>query len=124
MVTIPLLLRIKDKMINLTRYQLNNGLCKALSLALMQFPDIATDFHFEANNFLDDDFAVLLEGMQELTIVNGLTYKHNMFGKKSLEALIPIIRREQTQTALRSLHLVHCKITAKVTKELLCALSQ
>ena len=32
-VTLPLLLRIKDKKIVLERYQLNNGLCQALSIA-------------------------------------------------------------------------------------------
>ena len=42
----------------------------------------------------------------------------------SLQSLIPIIRREEAHLALRSLHLVHCKITAKVTHSLLNSLNQ
>ena len=42
----------------------------------------------------DDDFAELLLGMNELTFVSCLTYKQQTFGQKSLEALIPIIRRK------------------------------
>ena len=94
-VALPLLLRIKDKQIVLQRYHLNHGLCQALSLALSQFPDIATDFFFEANNLSDDDFAVLLDGMSRLTFVNSLSYKYNGFGAKSLEALLPIISQKQ-----------------------------
>lgn len=123
-VTLPLLLRIKDKQIYLQRYQLNHGLCMALGLAFANFPDIATDFFFDSNNLSDDDFSVLLDGMNQLSIVSSLTYKHNMFGQASLQSLIPIIRREEAHLALRSLHLVHCKITAKVTHSLLNSLNQ
>ena len=62
-VTLPLLLRIKDKKIVLERYQLNYGLCQALSIAFSQFKDIATDFHLDSNNLSDEDFSALLQGM-------------------------------------------------------------
>ena len=118
-VTLPLLLRIKDKKIVLERYQLNYGLCQALSIAFSQFKDIATDFHLDSNNLSDEDFSALLQGMCQLTYVSRLSYNHNTFGEKSLKALMPIISKKQIKHSLRSLHLKHCKMTAKVTNDLL-----
>ena len=62
-VTLPLLLRINNKKMILERYQLNNGLCKALSIAFSCFKEIANDFHLNSNNLSDEDFSVLLDGM-------------------------------------------------------------
>ena len=123
-VTLPLLLRIHDKKMILEQYQLNNGLCQALSIALAQFPDIATSFHLDHNNLSDEDFALLLSGMSQLTYVSRLEYSHNSFGQKSLEALIPIICRGQLRHSLQSLHFKHCKMSAKVTNDLLHQFNQ
>ena len=90
-VTLPLLLKIYDKKMILERYQLNNGLCQALSMAFSNFKDIANHFHLSSNNLSDEDFAVLLDGMCKLTNVSQLSYSHNAFGHKSLEALMPIL---------------------------------
>lgn len=93
-------------------------------MSLRQFPDIATDFHFDTNNLSDEDFAVLLDGMSELNYISRLSYSHNSFGPKSFQALLPVLCRKQVKLSLRVLHLKHCKITAKVTNELLHALNQ
>ena len=92
-VTLPLLLRIRDKKLIMEGYQLNNGLCNALGIAFSQFKDIATDFHLASNGMHDEDFAVLLSGMCHLTYVSRLTYEHNSFGHASLQALLPIITK-------------------------------
>ena len=73
-VTLPLLLRIKDKKLIMEGYQLNNGLCNALSLAFSHFKDIATDFHLTSNGMIDEDLAVLLNGASHLTHVNSIAY--------------------------------------------------
>ena len=67
----------------------------------------------------DEDFSVLLEGMGQLTYLSRLSYCHNAFGEKSLRALMPIISKQQVKHSLRALHLKHCKMTAKVTNDLL-----
>ena len=99
-------------------YQLNHGLCQALSIAFSHFKDIASDFHLDSNSLTDEDFAVLLEGMGQLNDVQRLTYSNNAFGPKSLEALLPMIAKDP-KTGLRSLHLKHCRMAAKVTTRLL-----
>ena len=50
--------------------------------------------------------------------VQRLSYSNNAFGQKSLEALLPLLSFD-SKRGLRSLHLKHCKITAKVTTRLL-----
>ena len=117
-VTLPLLLRMTCKKMILEGYQLNHGLCQALSIAFSHFKDIASDFHLDSNSLTDDDFAVLLEGMSDLREVERLTYINNAFGQKSLEALVPMLASDP-KTGLRSLHLKHCKMAAKVTTRLL-----
>ena len=62
-VTLPLLLRIKDKKLIMEGYQLNYGLCQALGIAFCHFKDLATEFHLDMNNLSDESFGVLLEGM-------------------------------------------------------------
>ena len=57
--------------------------------------------------------------MSQLKQIQRLSYACNAFGPLSLEALKPIIRRKNIKTALRSLHLRHCKIPANVTSGLL-----
>ena len=86
-------MRITARKIVLERYQLNNGLCQALSIAFSHFKDIATDFHLDSNNMSDADFSCLLDGMCELTYVSRISYSHNEFGKKCVKSLMPIIAK-------------------------------
>lgn len=72
----------------------------------------------------DDDFSVLLDGMTKLTYVQRLSYSNNHFGHQSLKSLMPIINKQQLKHSLRALHLKNCKMTAKVTKDLLFALTR
>jgi len=65
---------------------------------------------------------VLLEGMGQLTCVNRLVYMNNAFGLKSLQTLIPIICN--AKSPLKTLHLIHCKMTAQTTHDLLHSLNQ
>ena len=44
-----------------------------------------------------------------------MSYSNNAFGQKSLEALLPLLSFD-SKRGLRSLHLKHCKMAAKVTK--------
>lgn len=60
--------------------------------------------------------------MGYLTRVNQLVYKNNAFGEKSLQALIPIICK--SKSPLRTLQLIHCKMTAQTTHDLLHSLNQ
>ena len=90
-VTLPLLLKIKDKKMILERYQLNNGLCQAVNIAFAHFPEIANDFYLDNNNLSDDDFSILLEGMTRLENVKRISYSHNDFGMKSLQSLMTVI---------------------------------
>ena len=124
-VTLPLLLRINNKKMILERYQLNNGLCQALNFAFSCFREIANDFHLNANNLSDDDFSVILQGMCELKSVTRLSYCHNAFGHKSLYSLMPILcKSASAKNSLREIHLLHCKMTSKVSNDLLFALNQ
>lgn len=91
----------------------------------MCFKEIANDFHLNSNNLSDDDFAVLLRGMSQLKNVSRLSYNHNSFGHKSLHALIPILcNGGSAKNSLRELHFKHCKMSAKVTNDLLLTLNQ
>ena len=62
--------------------------------------------------------------MSQLTYVSRLEYSHNSFGQKSLKALLPIICRGQLRHSLQSLHFKHCRMSAKVTGDLLHQFNQ
>ena len=68
-VSLPLLLKIKDKKLILENYQLNYGLCTAIAMAFESFEDIATEFILSGNKMTDEDFAMVLRGMTKLTYV-------------------------------------------------------
>lgn len=74
---LPILLKVKDKFLNLVEYQLNPGLCSAIAAGLKVYPDFVENFAFVNNNMKDEDLAQILMSMQFIKHPRSLSYKKN-----------------------------------------------
>ncbi len=82
---LPLMSKIKNKMLNLTNYGLSGAAIKAFSASIRKKDTFLSRIALENNGLHDEDFAVLLEGMGKLLDVKSIIYVKNEFLMKSVE---------------------------------------
>jgi len=70
---LPILLKVKEKFLNLVEYQLNPGLCQAIAAGIKVYPDFVEDFAFTNNNMKDEDLAIILSSMQVIKHAKSLS---------------------------------------------------
>mmetsp|Transcript_33981 Transcript_33981/g.33125 ORF Transcript_33981/g.33125 Transcript_33981/m.33125 type:complete len:113 (-) Transcript_33981:348-686(-) len=90
---LPILHRVKNKTLYLEGYQLNHGLCKAMSQGFKFMGSILNKITLENNGIHDEEFKVVLEGLHLLKDLKSVIYKQNDIRMKSVEALRAIVVR-------------------------------
>jgi Ran GTPase-activating protein (RanGAP) involved in mRNA processing and transport len=108
---LPLLSRIKNKVLNLANYALTAGIAKSLGQSIKKNDQHFNKILMESNNMRDEDFAAVLEGLHKLQDIKSITYNKNEFGLKSAEALKIIVGLRYIPYHLEELRLVNCKIS-------------
>ena len=77
------MLKIKDLTLDLNNYQLNAGVCMAVTQALSAYTGYAENFILNQNGLKDENFAILLKGMSYCKKLKILSYQNNPFSFKS-----------------------------------------
>ena len=114
-----MLLKIKNMKLNLLRYSLNEKICKGLNCTLMQFPFMLKELKLIENNLSDEAFSLILKGLHNQDSIKVIYYKGNSFGKKAVEALIPLLEKKAQITEC---HIVECKTLKSTCTDLLLKL--
>ena len=96
-VPLPILFKVRDKMLTLKGYLLNKGLCLSLCQSLQIYPELLTGINLTDNGISDTDVATVLTGLSKLEKLQSITIRDNCFLGESAKALIPILQRVGSQ---------------------------
>ena len=109
---------MKNKVLNLKGYKLNNGLCQALGKAFLLYHDLLEKLLLESVGADDQMLAALLDGLKEQVNFKSVTYKKNSLGPLSVKALSVLINRTRPSN-LDELRIINCKISTASSELLL-----
>ena len=112
-VPLPILFKVRDKMLTLKGYLLNDGLCRSLCQSLEIYPELLTGINLTDNGISDTDVATVLTGLNKLDKLLSITIKDNSFLGESAKALSSILQRVGSQR-LEELHLTSLKTNSLV----------
>lgn len=118
---LPVLQMIQENMFAVKDYALQLGHAKAIQVVLKQCKNALPPFNavqFDNNNFSDEAFASILDGLAHVQNLAKIEYRNNELGQASLESLQPILHRAAPFN-LRELVLSNCKLDTKCVTGLL-----
>jgi len=90
---LPILFKIVNGKLRLENYTLSKEVTKSLANVLVQFPELLNSVHFNRNGMKDEEMAPLIEALGACKRLDCLILKHNEFGEKAYEKMIPILER-------------------------------
>lgn len=92
-VSLPLLHKIKGKVLNLTNYQVSEGVLRAFVSALRPSEAIFNRVVLENNGFRQEEMNLLLNGLKTLADLKSFVCIRNEFGLSSVESIAPVLAR-------------------------------
>ena len=101
---------IEDKSLNLLDHKLNDGQTKGLAAHFKSAPTNIIRAVLDNNGISDELMSELLEATQHLEMMKCLIVRNNVFGRRSIEAIKPILKKDLPFN-LTELRIMNCKIS-------------
>ena len=90
-VALPILARIKNKVLRMKGYQISNGLAQAMGQAFELYGDIIEKLYIESSGTNDEMLSVILAGLTKQKNFKTLAYKKSKLGEKSFQLLTQLV---------------------------------
>lgn len=90
-VALPILSRIKNKVLRMKGYQISKGLAQAMGQAFNLYGDVIEKLYMESNNTDDDMLSNILAGLMNQRNFKSFAYKKSKLGMKSMKLLMDLV---------------------------------
>lgn len=117
-VSLPVLGKIKNKVLPLIGYKMNEGLCSSIARAFSVNKFMIHKVVLDGTGISDAAMAVLIEGMSHQETARGIVSRYNDFGEKALKALMPLLVRKRPRH-FTELRLINCNMNQSVLHDLI-----